>query len=222
MLFTGLLLLPQLSIGQNNTNKNRTILIVGDSLSAAFSIDRSASWVALLQNRLDSKGYAFKIVNASISGDTTQSGVSRLPFLLSSHQPDIVVIALGGNDGLRGLPLDLSKSNLQQMIQLTQNKQSQVVLCGVRLPPNLGPVYNRMFQSMYADLAKRNKVAYVKALLKNVSDNPALMQSDGIHPTEKGQPLILENVWKILQPLLLTYSKQTQDFSAASSSKLLA
>lgn len=207
MLLVGLLLLPQLSIGQNDSNKNRTILVVGDSLSAAFSIDRSASWVALLQNRLHAKGYAFNIVNASISGDTTQSGVSRLPFLLNSHQPDIVIIALGGNDGLRGLPLDLSKSNLQQMIQLAKDKKSQVVLCGVRLPPNLGPVYNRMFQSMYAELAKHNNVAYVTALLKNVSDNPALMQSDGIHPTEQGQPLILENVWKILQPVLSSYSK---------------
>jgi len=198
VLFFILIFLPSSGFTRNT----HTILILGDSLSAAFSIDRSKSWVSLLQQRLITKGYAFKVVNASISGDTTQSGISRMPFVLKKHHPDIVVIALGGNDGLRGLPLKLSQQNLQKMIQLARQNKAKVIICGVRLPPNLGPVFNKKFQTMFATLANKNNVAFVPALMKNVSDQPALLQDDGIHPTAAGQPIMLENVWPVLLPLI--------------------
>ena len=186
---------------QNNTAQQK-LLVLGDSLSAAFSIDRNEGWVQLLQQRLTDKGYNYKIVNASISGDTTQSGVSRLPLALNKHNPAIVIVALGGNDGLRGLPLSLSQQNLQTIIERAKQNGSKVVLCGVRLPPNLGPIYNQKFQTMFKTLATRNNIAFVPKLMKNVSDHPELLQADGVHPTAKGQPIMLENVWTELKSLL--------------------
>lgn len=205
MLFitTALLIsLPGFAVAEPASHKKANILIVGDSLSAAYGIDISQSWVSLLQNRLTAKSYNYTTINASISGDTTQSGLARLPAALQKHQPAIVIISLGGNDGLRGLPLNLSHSNLNAMIKLAKQAKAKVVLCGVRLPPNLGPVYNKKFQSMFQQLAIINHIGLVPELMKNVSDNAQMLQADGIHPKVAGQPIILENVWTVLKSQL--------------------
>jgi len=197
-----LISLPGFAVAEPASHKKANILIVGDSLSAAYGIDISQSWVSLLQNRLTAKSYNYTTINASISGDTTQSGLARLPAALQKHQPAIVIISLGGNDGLRGLPLNLSHSNLNAMIKLAKQAKAKVVLCGVRLPPNLGPVYNKKFQSMFQQLAIINHIGLVPELMKNVSDNAQMLQADGIHPKVAGQPIILENVWTVLKSQL--------------------
>lgn len=178
------------------------ILVLGDSLSAAFGIERHTGWVQLLQNRLRETGYPHKVVNASVSGDTTRNGLTRLPQALRQHRPDILIIELGGNDGLRGLPLEEVGQNLEQMIQLAKQNNTRVLLCSLRIPPNLGPVYGSKFLETFHEAARRHKVNHLKYLLQGVSDNPDYMQDDGIHPNEQGQPLIMENVWGELSPML--------------------
>jgi acyl-CoA thioesterase-1 len=179
------------------------ILVLGDSLSAGHGIDRQYGWVQLLQNRLDQSGYAYRVVNASISGDTTDSGLSRLPYALKQHHPAIVIIELGGNDGLRGLTLAQLETNLTRLVILSKQAGAKVMLCRERIPPNLGPVYTTKFSKTYATVAKRQRVPLVPYLLKGVADDPKLMQDDGIHPNAKGQPGMLENVWPVLEPLLV-------------------
>lgn len=178
------------------------ILVLGDSLSAGHGIDRQSGWVQLLQNRLTQTGYAYRVINASISGDTTDSGLSRLPYVLKQHHPAIVIIELGGNDGLRGLSLAQLQTNLTRLVTLSKQAGARVILCRERIPPNLGPVYSAKFSKQYDKVAKRQQVPLVPYLLKGVADDPTLMQDDGIHPNEKGQPLMLENVWPVLKPLL--------------------
>jgi len=178
------------------------ILVLGDSLSAAFGIERHTGWVQLLQTRLRETGYPHKVVNASVSGDTTRNGLTRLPQALKQHRPDIVIIELGGNDGLRGLSLEELGQNLEQMIQLAKQNNARVLLCSLRIPPNLGPVYGSKFLEIFHDVARRHHVNHLDYLLGGVADNPVYMQDDGIHPNEKGQPLILENVWVKLAPML--------------------
>ena len=178
------------------------ILILGDSLSAAYGIERHTGWVQLLQNRLRESGYPHKVVNASVSGDTTRNGVTRLPLAIKQHRPNIVIIELGGNDGLRGLSLEELGQNLEQMIHLAKQNNARVLLCSLRIPPNLGPVYGSKFLEIFHDVAQRHQVNHLTYLLKGVSDNPAYMQEDGIHPNEQGQPLIMENVWNKLSPML--------------------
>lgn len=178
------------------------ILVVGDSLSAGYGIDRQRGWVQLLQDRLTQSGYRYKVVNASVSGDTTRNGLSRLPYTLKQHKPAIVIIELGGNDGLRGLPLTELEQNLDQMVTLASRANAKVLLCGVRIPPNLGPTYEAKFSESFQRTKTKHTVPLLPDILKGVSDNPALMQQDGIHPTEHGQPLIVENVWGMLVPLL--------------------
>ena len=178
------------------------ILVLGDSLSAGYGIDRQHGWVQLLQDRLQRSGYAYQVVNASISGDTTDSGLSRLPYALKQHHPTIVIIELGGNDGLRGLSLSQLQTNLTRLVSLAKQAGAKVLLCRERIPPNLGPVYTAKFSERYDLVAKQQKVSLVPYLLEGVADVPALMQADGIHPNENGQPLMLENVWPVLKPLL--------------------
>lgn len=178
------------------------ILVVGDSISAAFNIDITAGWVALLQNRLEQKGYAYRVINASISGDTSRSGVSRLPALLNKFQPAIVIIELGGNDALRGGSLQQLRSNLTKLIRMSKNHNARVLLCAIRVPPNLGIAYIRKYNQVYPSLAKQFNIDLVPRLLGKVSDRPKLMQADGVHPTHEGQPQILENVWLPLQKIL--------------------
>jgi len=178
------------------------ILVLGDSLSAGFGIDRQRGWVQLLQDRLKQSGYPYKVVNASISGDTTRNGLARLPYALKQHKPSIVIIELGGNDGLRGLPLTELKQNLEQMINLAKQARAKVLLCSVRIPPNLGLVYGSKFIETFHVTAQAQKVPLVGYFMKGVSDKPELMQEDGIHPNEQGQPILVENVWGTLLPLL--------------------
>lgn len=177
-------------------------MVLGDSLSAAYGIDRQDGWVNLLQQRLQKQGYPYKVVNASVSGDTTRTGLNRLASALETHRPAIVIVALGGNDGLRGLPFFEIESSLTRIITTCQEKKVQVLLIGVRLPPNYGPAYNQQFAQLYQRLAKRYDVPLVPQMLNQVADYRELMQDDGMHPTARAQPQIVDNVWIKLQALL--------------------
>ncbi len=178
------------------------ILVLGDSLSAAFGIQAEIGWVALLQRRLDQEGYRYQVVNASISGDTTAGGVARLPRALKTHAPAIVLVELGGNDGLRGLPLSEMRRNLSTIIAEAKESGANVLLLGIRLPPNYGPAYTRRFEAVYAELARRHRVPWLPFLLEGVAQRTEMMQSDGMHPVADAQPKILGNVWPKLVPLL--------------------
>jgi acyl-CoA thioesterase-1 len=180
----------------------RIILIVGDSLSAAYGIPVQQGWVSLLQERLDTEGYSCHIINASISGDTTASARARLLRALDSHEPAVVLLELGGNDGLRGLSLVEMKGNLSDMIASVRQSGARVLLIGVQLPPNYGPVYTQKFQAVYHELAREQEVALLPSLVDGIGTEQNLMQRDGIHPNAIAQPLIRDHVWKQLQPLL--------------------
>ena len=181
------------------------MLVLGDSLSAEYGLAKGSGWVALLEQRLASEKRALKVVNASISGDTTSGGLARLPALLKQHTPTIVVIELGGNDALRGLPLEMTRENLRAMVRLAQAAKAQVLLLGMQVPPNYGPDYAQQFASSFATVAKEQKTALVPFFLKNVADVPNaadLFQSDRIHPTAAAHPILLNNVWPALKRLL--------------------
>lgn len=182
--------------------EKKTLLIVGDSLSAAYNIPQSSGWVSLLQERLEEKAPDWRTVNASISGETTTGGLTRLPDLLGQHQPEIVLLELGGNDGLRGQPPARIQNNLQQMINLSLEADAQVVLAGVLLPPNYGRRYLEQFEQIFPRLAEQNQLTLIPFILEGVADQTDLMQDDGIHPTAEAQAKILETVWLELHPLL--------------------
>lgn len=175
----------------------------GDSLSAGYGLPQGRSWVDLLQNKLDREGFDFRVVNASISGETTLGGRNRLPAALKQHRPDIVILELGANDGLRGQPLDLMRANLDAMVQASRKAGARVLIVGVRIPPNYGPTYTGKFHAVFAEVARKRKVALVPFLLEGFADQRELFQSDGIHPNEQAQALMMETVWKALHPLLL-------------------
>ena len=185
----------------------RTIVVLGDSLSAGYGIKIQQGWVSLLSQRLASEGYGYKVVNASVSGETTQGGLSRLPRALETHKPAIVVVELGGNDGLRGLPLATSRANLAKIIELARAAQARVLLVGMMIPPNYGARYGEEFREMFASLATKYSVAFLPFLLEEVALKPELMQGDGIHPNASGQPIILENLWPALRPMLVAPGK---------------
>jgi acyl-CoA thioesterase-1 len=179
------------------------ILVFGDSISAGYGLPRvEQGWVALLQARLRSQGYGYEVVNASVSGETTQGGLARLPRALSLHHPQIVILELGGNDGLRALPITAMRSDLSQMIGLSRAAGAKVLLLGMRIPPNYGPAYADQFAATYSNLAESLRVATVPFLLDGIALNADLMQADGIHPDQAGQPRLLDNVWPALAPLL--------------------
>lgn len=180
----------------------RTVLVLGDSLSAAHNIATEQGWVHLLEVRLGKMVPPWAVVNASISGETSLSGRNRLPALLATYRPGVVVIELGANDGLRGLPLNQLRDNLTAMISAAQATHAKVLLLGIELPVNYGPQYRDGLRAVYADLAKQKHVALLPFLLDGVALDPALMQADGLHPTAAGEPKVLENVWRVLQPLL--------------------
>lgn len=180
------------------------IVVVGDSLSAAYGIDRQRGWVALLQQRLQERRLDYRVVNASITGDTTRGGLSRLPATLERERPGVLVIALGGNDGLRGFAPEQTRSNLRAMIELGREAGARVLLLGIRLPANYGKAYGEKFHRIYRDLAEEQQVALVPFFLEGVAETRELMQADGIHPGESAQPRILDNVWAGLEPLLAT------------------
>lgn len=179
----------------------KTLLIVGDSISAGFGIEVGQGWVSLLEQRLKDKQYNYQLINASISGDTSTNGVARLPNLLEKYKPDVVVIELGGNDGLRGTPPKLIEQNLTQMVSLAK-QQATVLLVGIQLPPNYGQQYLDRFVAVYPAVAKAQEVALLPSIVVNTGGNPDLMQADGVHPNTKGQAIIMEDVWQKLQPLL--------------------
>jgi len=176
----------------------KTLLVIGDSLSSGYGIDLEDSWISLLQSRLAQQDYGYRVVNASISGDTTTGGVTRLPRALELHQPDIVLIELGGNDGLRGTPISVMKNNLAAMIEAAQENGAQIVLAGMQIPPNYGADYAEEFAAVYPDLAAEYETALIDFFLAGVALDPDMMQTDNIHPNEKGQPLLLENAWAVL------------------------
>lgn len=181
------------------------ILVVGDSLSAEYGLKRGSGWVALLEQRLAREKIAGKVVNASISGDTTSGGRSRLPALLKQHQPTHVVIELGGNDALRGLPLAMTEDNLAQMTQVAQKAGARVLLVGMQVPPNYGSDYANRFSGLFGKVAKEHKAAVVPFFLRGVADGPdalKLFQRDRIHPAEEAHPVMLDNVWAELKKIL--------------------
>lgn len=178
------------------------ILVVGDSLSASYGIPQDQSWPALLARRLAEQRYNYSVANASISGETTAGGRARFDAALKQHQPKIVILALGANDGLRGLPVTVMRDNLDAMIKASQAAHAKVVLVGMRLPPNYGQDYTQKFQQAYSDLARSEKTTLVPFIMEGFADRHELFQPDGMHPTAAAQPLILDNVWAGLQPLL--------------------
>ena len=179
------------------------ILVLGDSISAGFGLTHvEQGWVELLRGKLKASGYDYTVVNASVSGETTAGGLARLPRALAVHHPQIVLVELGGNDGLRALPVEQMKTNLAGMTDLAVASGARVLLLGMRIPPNYGVDYTEQFASVYAQVAREKKIALVPFLLTDVALTPALMQADGIHPNEQGQPRLLSNTWPALQPLL--------------------
>jgi len=177
-------------------------VILGDSLSAAYGMELDESWPRLLQQRLDENGHAYRVFNSSITGETTQGGLTRLPRLLEQHQPAIVIVELGGNDGLRGLPLEVTRENLSRIIERSLAAGARVVLAEMRIPPNYGRTYTEKFNGTYTELAARYDVVLLPFLLQEIALEPDLMQADGIHPTATAQPLIMEQVWSALEPIL--------------------
>lgn len=193
------------SLAQGKPATGSTILVLGDSLSAEYGLKRGSGWVALMEQRLAKEKPNVKVVNASISGDTTSGGRSRLPALLAQHKPGVVVIELGGNDALRGLPLAMTQDNLQAMTQAAQATGAKVLLAGMQVPPNYGQDYTQKFSETFATVAKAHKVALVPFLLKGVADGPnaaQLFQADRIHPKEEAHPTILNTMWPAVRALL--------------------
>lgn len=180
----------------------QTIVVVGDSLSSGYGIAAEQSWVAMLEDRLRSEGYEYRVVNASIAGDTSAGGLARLPRLLEQHDPDILVIELGGNDGLRGQPVAMLRDNLAKMIELGRQSGAEVVLAGIQIPPNYGTKYTEALAAVYPELAEHYGTPLVEFLLDGVALNADLMQPDGIHPNAAGQKVVFANVWRVLGPLL--------------------
>ena len=183
----------------------RKILVVGDSLSAEYGLQRGSGWVALLDQRLAREHIGADVVNASISGDTTSGGLARLPSLLREHKPGLVVLELGGNDALRGLPLDATRANLAEMARLAKAAGAKVLILGMQLPPNYGRAYGDRFAALFAEVARAEGTALVPFMLKGVADAPqaeAMFQADRIHPLASAHPTILANVWPVLAPLL--------------------
>ena len=179
-----------------------TVLVVGDSISAAFGLETSQGWVHMLQQRLDSEVREYRVLNASISGDTTAGGRSRLPSLLDEHAPEVVILELGGNDGLRGQPPRQLKQNLAAMVEQAQEAGAKVLILGMLMPPNLGKRYTEAFAKVFPEVASEYNVPLVPFLLEGIAGVPSMMQSDQIHPTAEAQSKLLDNVWPALKPLL--------------------
>ncbi len=202
MTFVRILLILLLSVfTQVALAKPPTILVMGDSLSAGYGINEQQGWVFLMQQELTKKQLA-NVVNASVSGETSSGGLTRLPALLSKHKPDIVIIELGGNDGLRGQPLKIMQENLQTMIDASQTAGAKVVLAGMQIPTNYGSRYTKEFKTTYPTLAEKNKTLLIPFLLEDVAGHADLIQKDGIHPNAEAQPIIVKNVLPVLLPLI--------------------
>jgi acyl-CoA thioesterase-1 len=203
---------------QPGQEKEPVIVILGDSLSAAYGMEISQSWPSLLQERLIQNGYTYRVFNSSIAGDTTQGGLARLPRLLGRHTPELVILELGGNDGLRGLPIEVTRGNLSLMIEQSQSAGAAVILAEMRIPPNYGLSYTEKFNAMYTVLAGEYGISLLPFLLQDIALEDGLMQADVIHPTALAQPLIVDQVWQVLQPLLSTSTFSTSPENSTRSS----
>ncbi len=204
-LFLSTILCLLLTLNHSASAANKTpssILVLGDSISAAYGIDIDEGWVALLQRQLHSEGYDYRVINASVSGDTTRTGLGRIDAALQTHKPSIVIVALGGNDGLRGLAFSEIESSLAGIIERCINNNAKVLLAGIRLPPNYGAAYNTQFAELYRRLSARYDIPLVPRLLDQVAEHRELLQDDGIHPTAEAQAQIMRNVWAQLKPML--------------------
>ena len=202
------LALTAVAAAPTNAEAPPTILIFGDSISAAYGIQLEKGWVALLQQRLRAQGWPHQVVNASISGETTGGGLARLPAELKAHDPSLVVIELGGNDGLRGYPVADIKRNLGRMIEAADPIERQVLLVAMQIPPNYGRRYAKAFQALFAEVAAAHDVHLAESFIDQVALQPALMQNDGIHPNVAGQPLLLEALWPAIEKLLAAAAEQ--------------
>ncbi len=205
LIVTALVALPasaKLINSSTHTQATQTIVVFGDSLSAGYGIGQNQSWVSLLQTRITQQKLAYQVVNASISGETTSSGLARFSEMLVTHKPNIVILELGANDGLRGLPVSDMRSNLNKMILQAKAAKTKLLLIGMKIPPNYGQKYSRDFSASYAILAKQHKIKLVPFLLDGVAGKPSLIQDDGLHPLAAAQPELLENVWFKLKQLL--------------------
>jgi len=183
-------------------------MVFGDSLSAGYGIDVDQSWTSLLQSRLQAEGYEHRVINASISGETTEGGKTRIPSALENFAPDLVILELGGNDGLRGFPPDVMKNNLRNIIETTRASGAAVVLLGIRIPTNYGPRYTDAFEGVYRDLAAELDVPWIEFFMENVALDESLMQDDGIHPNAEAQPILLDNAWPIIEATLSEHLAQ--------------
>jgi acyl-CoA thioesterase-1 len=190
------------SLSVHASTAEPVVLVVGDSLSAGYGVAVDSTWVALLQKRLAAQGYGYRVVNASISGDTTGGARARLPRALELHKPAVVILELGGNDGLRGLPLRQVRENFEFLIERSQAAGAKVVLVGMRMPPNYGAAYADGFHALYGELAKRHQTPLLGFFLEGVALDDKLMQADGIHPTAAAQPRLLDNLWPVLSQVL--------------------
>ena len=194
-----------LALNHSASAANKTapaILVLGDSLSGAYGINTDEGWVALLQQRISRQGYHYQVINASVSGDTTRTGLSRIGSALQTHKPAIVIIALGGNDGLRGLSFSEIESSLAGIIERCRQNKAKILLVGVRLPPNYGAAYNQRFAALYRGLAERYDIPLVPRMLDQVAERREWMQPDGMHPKAEAQPQVMQNVWAGLKPML--------------------
>ncbi|MFM9113152.1 MAG: arylesterase [Polynucleobacter victoriensis] len=196
------LLCMAVSYAPNSSASNPKILILGDSLSAEYGLPRGTGWVSLLDKRLVSNQLSWSLINASISGETSAGGQTRLATLLKTHQPQIVIVELGANDALRGLQLQATEKNLRQIIQSSKNAGARVLLLGMRIPPNYGPDYSNQFFGLFAKLANSERIEYLPFFLEKVADKSELFQADRIHPNAQAQSILLDNVWPKLKPML--------------------
>ena len=192
----------QISAETSNTDPHYTILVFGDSISAAYGMAREEGWVSLLDQQLLQKNHNYKVINASVSGETTGGGLIRLPKMLEIHQPDIIILELGGNDGLRGYPIYQIQENLQGMIDLSKQVEASVLLVGMVLPPNYGNRYTIAFETLFQNLATKNDVEFLPFLLEGVTTPETLIQRDGIHPKPEAQPMLLNDIWQHLEKML--------------------
>lgn len=188
--------------GGPDADNDPAVLVFGDSLSAGYGIDVDQSWPSLLQSRLAEEGYEHRVVNASISGETTEGGATRIASVLETFDPELVIVELGGNDGLRGFPPQRMRDNLGRIIETTREYGAEVVLLGIRIPTNYGPRYTRMFEDVYRDLAQDYGVRWIEFFMDGIALNDELMQDDGIHPNAEAQPILLDNAWPVISDAL--------------------
>ena len=196
---------PRAALGEE-TPPQHTLLVFGDSLSAAYGIEEADGWVNLLAEKLTTENPNYTVANASVSGETSTGGLARLPAALEEFQPAIVILELGGNDGLRGLPLRTLKDNLTAMVEMCLEADAEVLLAGIQIPPNYGPRYTQPFYELFGEIAEDKELAFVPFLIDGIPQQPDLMQEDGIHPKAEAQFMILDNVWPVLAPMLSTNS----------------